>query len=1132
MQFDIYNHLNIPEYAKLDNARSKKNTAVFGALPSEKIFLAGGLRGFVLYVTFDYVSAQSIVRQLNAVRGDVVYLPYAHDVLTYKQSLTNNYIHQRNTSLNRILNGCSGAVVCVDALTQLYPDKATFAKKHLVLAVNKDTRLDKLSAQLVALSYVKTDKVTAVGEFAIRGDIVDVFSPTYEMPVRISFFGDTVESIKLTDVNMRGTTSLDRIELFDIGVSFSLDALSKATEDAKKQPLDSNGRARINTILSELELTHSDWLAPYLKHSSLSDYLPDDTIIVWDEPKLITDKLNANYADHSARFERLLTQGEVLPKHIDQMLPYDTLFFGYENFGQISLQQLAYANTFFHEEEVLSLKSTPLFVYKFNVVQLADDVRNWLQNGYQILIFGGSDADNRLLQAALHEGGASVGVAIDTAYKANEGVILPLDLEHGFVSHGNKLAVIGYKDLVHKATVKEITKTKQQVFLAVSAGDYVVHEQHGIGLCEGIQTLHGTFGTKDFVVVKYRNDDRVYVPVESSNLLSRFSGAERAPVLSKIGGGEFERVKGKVKASIKEMSIDLLKLYAERENKRGFTYQIDSYLCNEFSSSFEFIETPDQLKCIREIDEDLSKDKIMDRLLVGDVGFGKTEVALRTAFKVIANGYQVALMAPTTILSQQHYETAIKRMSTFDIKVECLNRFRTTAEVKQILERLRRGEVDLLIGTHKLLGKEVVFNKLGMLILDEEQRFGVEHKEKLKLLRKNVDVLTLSATPIPRTLHMALTGMRDISTISTPPTERIPVETFVIEENLQMIRDIIIREMARGGQIFFVYNKVESIDLFSHKISKVVPEARIIVAHGQMDGSLLEKSIYDFSKGKYDVLICSTIIENGIDMPNANTLIVYDADKLGLSQLYQLRGRVGRSDKMAYAYFVYPENKIMSEVAYKRLNSIMEYSALGSGFKIAMADLEIRGAGTVLGREQHGHLEKVGYEMYARLLKETMSELKGEKVLEQVNATVDVDVDAYAPDDYIADAESRMTLYQKAASITTIAERDELIDELKEIYGQPPEPISNLLTVVTIKMFAGKSGIDKVTILKNQAVLHFKSKEYLVRKKVFDAISQMGRSAKIDSADMSVVLTMPNKDKGAFVDNVIDFLTKTVLDDE
>ncbi|MEG2014356.1 MAG: CarD family transcriptional regulator, partial [Clostridia bacterium] len=923
---------NYLEYSKfLDNTRSKIFTAAFGLQSAEKTFIASGLKdNFVVYVVSDYLSAQRVTRQLNQYGEDFYFLPHKDELLLYKRVSTANLTYERNKVIDKVLQGqARGIVVCIDALCQLLPSRKYFETSRIT--VKKDAIVDiaQLSASLTRLGYSRCDTVSATGEYSVHGDIIEVHRAGDEYATRIDFFDDEVESIKKIDESKRSVADINEIELFSLRDTGLIDeyTFAKLDKAVEKQKLDANAMTRLIEIVSSLrmqgEYVDNSYLAPFVESGMLSDFLPDNTVILWDEPKLITDRIVALYKEHIGRVASLLIAGEILPQHIEQFKPFDKTLLTLKKYAQNSLQVIAYGNTFFTPIATIKFISAPLSSYRMDIKLLVSDMTEWIKKDYKVAVFCGKLDVAKRLANELNSFGLTVAVEQNEPQESNEPVILPIAVDNGFVSHSNSLVVVGIKDIVTEQQSPKLSKSVKQVFLSPVAGDYVVHEAHGIGLCEGIQTIENSGESKDYIVVKYRYGDTLYLPVESSNLLSRYSGGG-VPQLSKLGGGDFLKVKEKVKSGIKKMAIDLVKLYALREKARGFRYHIDDYLDKEFDATFDFTETEDQLKCIEDIDRDLTSDRIMDRLLVGDVGYGKTEVAMRTAFKVVSNGYQVALLAPTTILAEQHYNTLKARMSNFDIKVACLNRFRKPQEQRNIIKRVFSGDVDILVGTHRLLSKDIVFNKLGLLILDEEQRFGVEHKEKIKTIKNNIDVLTLSATPIPRTLHMALTGMRDISVISTPPRDRMPIETFVMEDNDTLLRDVILREINREGQVFLVYNNVETIDYFAERVTNLVPEAKITIAHGQMEETCLEDNIYNFSKGKYNVLVCSTIIENGIDMPNANTMIVYDADKLGLSQLYQLRGRVGRSSRLAYAYFIYRENKVLSEIAFKRLNSIME----------------------------------------------------------------------------------------------------------------------------------------------------------------------------------------------------------------
>ena len=590
-------------------------------------------------------------------------------------------------------------------------------------------------------------------------------------------------------------------------------------------------------------------------------------------------------------------------------------------------------------------------------------------------------------------------------------------------------------------------------------GNFAVHENYGIGLVRGTEKITTTDGSKDYVKLEYAGGDYLYIPTEQMDKLTKYLGGEKSPMLNKLGGGEFERIKERVRQSISKMSVNLKKLYKERSQKKGFVFSRDNELSEEFDNAFEFELTEDQAQSVFEIKKDMESPKIMDRLLLGDVGFGKTEVAMRAAFKAVLDGKQVAIVAPTTILSEQHYQTVKERFKDFAVGVCVLNRFQSPKVIKENLKKIADGSVEIVIGTHRLFGKDVVFKDLGLLILDEEQRFGVEHKEKLRLIKTNVDTLTMSATPIPRTLHMSLSGIRDISLILTPPSSRIPVQTYVVEESDTLIKDAIAKELARGGQIFILYNRVDTIYKFAEHVKELLPQAKVVVGHGQMEKDVLENQIMSFYSGEFNVLIATTIIENGIDVPNANTLIVIDADALGLFTLYQLKGRVGRSDRLAHAYFTYKTEKVLTDQAYKRLSALMEYTALGSGYQIAMRDLEIRGAGNVLGREQHGHMDKIGYELYAKLLREQLGE-----VTKDFETELDIKLDAYIPSEYIEASAGRMDAYKEIAEIKDEDDEARVRLSLTELYGAIPNKVENLILISKIKRAAKKFEIVKIFV--------------------------------------------------------------------
>ena len=1098
----------------LADTRDKNIIAAFGVQPNEKPFIAANVNGFSLYVTSDYVEAQRVLRTIQAISsGNVLYLPAKEDVLLYKGSSSKNAVYTRNYTLHQILTGAEVAVTTVESLMQYLPQRDKFFADCFTLKVGVCYDTAMLTKKLIDNGYKRVDGISGEGEFVMRGDILDVSMP-FAKRFRVDFFDDEVETIRTVEEDGSSGEKVDRIEIYPLydttGLSTAkLQEVERYISMQKvKQKLPPNAVARLSEIISSLSVSagggsvDSSWLTPFIASSTLGDYLPMDTVVFWDEPKQLKQRVEFLYKEHGERVVNLTKAGEVLPVHFNALVDKTKVF--ELQFAQILLQTLPYQSDF-RIEAIHNFKTGAVNSYATSIEMLATDIKNWLRLGYETVIFAGTDGAEQTREK-LNSLGVYAICSDRLTPNSADALILGIGIDKGFVSHTNKLVVVGTRDLGRGLAREHLKKSRKQAFLSVEKGDYVVHDVHGIGLCEGIQKITTPSGEKDYIVVLYKNGDRLYVPVDATNMLSRYSGGEN-PTLSKLGGEDFAKVKNKVKSGIREMSINLLKLYAEREKARGFRYRIDEYLNEEFEQYFPFKATEDQLRCQAEISKDLSTDKIMDRVLVGDVGYGKTEVAMRAAFTVVSNGYQVAVLAPTTILTEQHYKTFSERMAHFDIKVACLNRFRGSEEQRCILKAVADGEVDIVVGTHRLLSKDVTFNKLGLLVLDEEQRFGVEHKEKIKSLKTNVDVLTMSATPIPRTLHMALSGIRDISTITTPPVERMAVETFVVEESDALLTDVITRELARGGQVFCVYNKVQSIDAFARNLSEMLPNAKITVAHGQMDEVALEDAVMTFADGKSDILVCTTIIENGIDIPNVNTLIVVDADKLGLSQLYQLRGRVGRSNRLAYAYFTYRRDKILSDVAYKRLSSITEYSELGSGFKIAMKDLEIRGAGNILGREQHGHMMKVGYDMYARLLKETVAELKGERVEAKLNTEVEIDIEAYAPESYIPVQADRMNFYRTLSDCSTLDEIEQLKGQIVDIYGAFPKIVDNLFAVAVLKLLANNVGIVKVIVRPAHGELIFAGKEQMMKKEVFDALLSFGERVQALSDSYGVVFT-------------------------
>ena len=787
---------------------------------------------------------------------------------------------------------------------------------------------------------------------------------------------------------------------------------------------------------------------------------------VFDEVKQIYDNAEIHAAEHANRFTTLLSRGETLPFALGQIIDIKQAF-GFKG-RELAFHSVMNANRIFTPDAVFNFKTMECPAYFRDFRLLAEDVKNWAKRGYTVYLTTPSDGLNESVKGFFADN--------DIIYSAGYGEggirIVRDAAEKGCVFHNEKVVVIGAADLSRKNPKKTIKRAKSDVWGEAKPGEYVVHELHGVGRFEGIVKLEVGGARRDYLLVSYAGEDKLYVPIENMDSLTKYV-AEGTPKLNKIGGADFARIKEKVSKSVKELAVNLVELYGERLNGKGHRYSDDDSLLDEFEASFEHTETDDQLTAIEEGLNDLKQGKIMDRLLCGDVGYGKTEVALRLAFKVIAEGKQVAFLSPTTILAKQHYETVNKRMEPFGIKAGRLTRFDTKAEQAATVAAVRAGKIDIVVGTHRLLSKDVDFADLGLLILDEEQRFGVSDKEKIKDLKRGVNVLTLSATPIPRTLHMSLVGIRDISVLDTPPTERIPVQTYVLEYSETLVADACTREINRGGQVFIVYNKVSDIDVFAARIQALVPSAKVTFAHGQMQEDVLERTVESFVEGKSDILVSSTIIENGIDIARANTMIVVNSDRLGLSQLYQLRGRVGRSNRLAYVFFTFDGRKTLTDTAYQRLDAITQFTEFGSGFKIAMRDLEIRGAGSVLGAEQHGHMEKVGYDMYCKLLSDAVGELRGEKKAARKEVRAFVDYGLFIPEGYITDREWRLRIYSRIAKTSTLKERDKLLSDLADVYGAVPDSVKNLVDVALIKNLASLIGAENVTLKRGESSVGF-----------------------------------------------------------
>jgi len=970
-----------------------------------------------------------------------------------------------------------------------------------IIKISKEFNLglSGLIQKLTEIGYKKCEKIEKRCEFSLKGDILDIFLPNYDNPIRIDFFGDDIENLYSFDINL-----MEKIENLDSVNIFPLIYFNKNEEEKEElvqaiknslMNLNLNADALMNAhilcnevcdaIKENLIDLDDEFLLPFYKNVySIIDLFDNATVVV-SEPKKVYEDLCDIHKSFSAGIYDLYQNGELYSEHLKFIFePDDAVKFSSKLIFS-SVQQKVFKSNVLDYIRTIGARN-----YCFDYKSLINDLKIYEKSSYKVVIFAGSEESKKSISEFLLKSNISPSDQIVYNNKF-QCVVSDNVFSKSFSFLDSGYIAIGTDDIVRRNKKREVSnksQKKHKVFYLPKVGDYVVHEVHGIGKCIALSKLNLNGTEKDYFVIEYLGGDKLYLPTEYADLLSAYMGGDKNPKLNKIGGEQFAKIKEKVKESVSKLAVDLIKVYSEREHSKGFVYSEDNYLMNAFEDAFIYEETDDQLTAIEDIKKDMQGTKIMDRLICGDVGYGKTEVALRAIYKAICDGKQVAFLCPTTILSEQHYKTAKERFKDFFVNVAVLNRFKTKKQQEQILNDVVLGKVDLLIGTHRLLSSDVQFKDLGLLVLDEEQRFGVADKEKIKELKKNVDVLTLSATPIPRTLNMALTGIRDISIIETPPKERIPVKTFVVEETDGLIADVCKKEIARGGQVLFVYNRVETIYSQLERLKQLLPNARIGVAHGQMPEKILEQTFLNLYNGEYDVLIATTLIESGVDLPLANTLIVVDADRLGLSELYQLRGRVGRSDRIAYAYFMYNSSKALTSDAYKRLDAILEYTEFGSGFKIAMRDLEIRGAGNVLGKEQHGHLQKVGYDMYCKILDSAIKELKGEKIKNINPIKIDISISAGISSEYVKSEEERIKLYSDISLISSDLEYNNMLKILQQTYGEVPQPTINLLNIAYLKNLGIKNNVKRILVTKNACNIYLYKEKQIMSEKMNKAL--------------------------------------------
>lgn len=1085
------------EQLKKDFEVTGQPVMISGCIDTQKIHIVHAAVNdyrFRLIITGDEAKAREMQEDSRFFDKSSIYYP-AKDFIFYSADVHGNQLAgERLRCIQKIIaaqdNKTNITVIttidgCVDMLMPLqrYRDNIIHFKNSDII----DT--EKLISKLVGIGYTRVPMIDGQGQFAVRGGIIDIFSYTDETPVRIELWDDEIDSIRFFDVESQ--RSVEKIQTYDVfpaaewilsedeidaGFEKVKDEVEKqlvtlGNDKKKKTQQEMDACNRLRHAYADFERTrdYSKFILSFTDEiEGFTDYFPkDETVFVLDEPDRIMERMELISYEYEESMKNRLEGGYVVASQTKLMRPIAEVYKNMQSSRLMLLSSLDYKPKMLKPADYLRIDARSISSYNNSFEYLADDINKYKRTGYRVVLVCNSRTRAARIVADLEELGTQSYFSEDYDKEIMPGTVM---VTYGNIHRGFEYPLIGFVIITENDIFTSRTRKKQKKkyegrsiagFNELNVGDYVVHEMHGLGVYKGIEKITVEGVEKDYIKIEYAGNSNLYVLATQLDRLQKYaaSDTEKKPKLNKLGSVEWNKTKAKVHGAVEEIAKDLVELYSIRQNQKGYAFGPDTVWQKEFEEMFPYEETDDQLNAIADTKADMESTRIMDRLICGDVGYGKTEVAIRAAFKAVQEGKQVAYLVPTTILAQQHFNTFEQRMKNFPLKVAQLSSFRTNKEIKETLADLKKGFVDVVIGTHRLLSKDVEFKDLGLLIIDEEQRFGVAHKEKIKKLKNNIDVLTLSATPIPRTLHMSLVGIRDMSVLEEPPVDRVPIQTFVTEHNDEMIREAINRELARGGQVYYVYNRVRSIDEAAAHIQELVPQANVAFAHGQMEKRELEKIMVDFINGDIDVLISTTIIETGMDISNVNTMIIEDADKFGLSQLYQLRGRVGRSNRTAYAFLLYRRDRMLTEVAEKRLSAIREFSDFGSGFKIAMKDLEIRGAGNVLGKSQHGHMAAVGYDLYCKMLNEAVNDLKGIKNEYSFETNVDLSVDAYIPSTYIKSEYQKLDIYKRIAAIESEEELSDMKDELVDRYGSLSTPAVNLLNIALIKSMAHKIGI-------------------------------------------------------------------------
>ena len=1086
--------LSIYEEIKKALKKDRANLSLTGCIDSQKLHMIYGLSDgfqYKIIVTFSDLKAKELYEDYKFYDRNVCVYP-AKDLIFYQADVHGNQlVTERIKCLKRIMDRRPTTVITTfSALMTPQAPLEVFEKNIIRIKKGGEVEEKELARHLTEMGYEKSYQVEAPGQFSIRGGIIDVFDLTEENPYRIELWGEEVDSLRSFDIlSQRSIEKLESVSIYpatelvltETEIAKGMETIEKEAESHEKilrGKFLTEEAARIHTQIKELkeqifELKTMVNLESYIHYffpstTSFLDMFPEEgSCIFLDEPARIREHAAAVEMEFKDSMSHRLEKGYLLPGQMELLSRTEEVTAKMLKKRVVSIATMDARNGVVKPDQKFGVEARSMSSYNSSFEELVKDLKRYKKNGYRILLLSGSRTRAKRL---VQENELTAFYTDDPDRELQPGEIMTYygRVLKGFEYPMLKFAVIAESDIFgveKKKKKKKKTYEGQKIndFAELKVGDYVVHENHGLGVYKGIEKVEVEKVVKDYIKIEYRDGGNLYILATGLDVIQKYASADaKRPKLNKLGTQEWNKTKSKVRGAVNEVARDLVELYAVRQQKEGFPFGKDTVWQREFEEMFPFEETEDQLNAIEATKKDMESHKIMDRLICGDVGYGKTEIAIRAAFKAIQEGKQVVFLVPTTILAQQHYNTFTQRMKEFPVRVDLLSRFRTAGEQRKTVEDLKKGLVDIVIGTHRVLSKDVGFKDLGLLIIDEEQRFGVTHKEKIKKMRDDVDVLTLTATPIPRTLHMSLIGIRDMSVLEEAPNDRMPIQTYVMEYNEEMVREAIVRELSRDGQVYYVYNRVNNIADVAAKVQSLVPEAAVAFAHGQMKEHELERIMYDFINGEIDVLVSTTIVETGLDISNANTMIIHDSDNMGLSQLYQLRGRVGRSNRNAYAFLMYKKDKMLKEVAEKRLQAIREFTDLGSGFKIAMRDLEIRGAGNLLGQKQHGHMAAVGYDLYCKMLNEAVKGLKGITTIEDFNTTIDLDVDAYIPPSYIVNEVQKLDIYKRIAGIENKAESEDMKEELLDRFGEIPKSADNLLRIALVRVKAHRLYLTEV----------------------------------------------------------------------